>query len=131
VLQVVPQALGPPGRPGLRERPDQVPGGGRLGRARAGHDEVERFGAEPGFGAAVRYELVNLADRRGVGLPRLSPVVPQQRNRTVPARRAAHRPAGGPLTAHPHRHPGPLHGRRQEYHVVDDHVLAPERHRLA
>jgi hypothetical protein len=131
-LQVVPQALGPPGRPGLLERSRQVRRGGRVGRAHSGHDEVKRFGIPSGFGPRIRQEPVNLADGRGVRLPR-PPVlsVRHQRDGAVPARRAAHRASGRPHTADPHRHPRALHRGRQEHHVVDDHVVAVEGHRLA
>ena len=75
---------------------------------------------------------MNLADGRRVRLPR-PPVVAvrHQRDRAVPARRAAHRTPGRPQAADPHRHPRALHRGRQERDVVDDHVLAPEGHRLA
>ena len=75
---------------------------------------------------------MNLADGRDVRLPR-PPVLAarHQRDRAVPARRAAHRASSRPLTADPHRHPRALHRGRQEHDVVDDHVVAVEAHRLA
>jgi hypothetical protein len=130
-FQVVPQALVPPGRARLFQRSREIRGGGRAGRARAGDDQVKRHPVQAGFGPLAVNVGVNLAHRRLVGL--LLPAVgpgDQDRRRAVPAGRAAHRRPGGPLAADPHRYPRPLHGGRQERHVLDDHVLAVEGHRL-
>ena len=132
VLQVIPHALGPPGRPGLRERTHQVRRGGRGGRAHAGHDQVERFAVAAGPGPLVVQEPVDLAYGRGVGLQGLTPVARQHdRHRAVPAGCAPHRRPGRPLPADPDRDPRPLHGSGQERHVLDDHVLAAEGNGIA
>jgi len=131
-LQVVPHALGPPGRPGLRERTHQVRRSGRGGWAHAGYDQVERLAVAADLGPLVGQESVDFAHRRGVRLQGLTPVAGQHdRHRAVPAGRAPHRRSGRPLPADPHWDPRPLNGSGQELDVLDDHVLAAEGDRLA
>jgi hypothetical protein len=116
----------------LFERTEQVGRGRRVGRARARHGQVERLGFESGRGAVLAQERTDLTDRGGVRLGRLAAGVGvQDRRRAVPPGGPAHRRLRGPVSAHPHRDPRPLHRRRQERHVVDDHVVAAEGDRLS
>ena len=130
-FQVLPQALGPPGRARLAERSRQVRRGGRAVRGGTRHDQVEWLLVEPGGRAAPGQEGAYLADGRGIRLGRRPAVVGQQdRRRAVPPGGTAHRPTGRPDATDPYRYPRALHWRRQEHHILDAHVVAAEGHRL-
>jgi hypothetical protein len=122
----------PPGGAGLFERTEPVGRGRRVGRAHARHGQVERLIFESGRGALLGQERADLADRGGVRLGRLAGGVGVQvRHRAVPPGGPAHRRLRRPVSADPHRDPRPLDRRRQERHVVDDHVVAAECDRLS
>ena len=130
-FQVLPQALGPPGRTRLAERSRQIRRGGRAGRGGTRHDQVEWLLAEPGGHAAPGQEGAYLADGRGIRLGRRPAVVGQQdRRRAVPTGGTAHRPPGRPDATDPYRYPRALNWRRQEHHILDAHVVAADGHRL-
>ena len=90
-FQVLPQALGPPGRTRLAERSRQIRRGRRPGRGDTRHDQVEWLLAEPGGSAASGQEGAYLADGRGIRLGRRPAVVGHSRIGTAPSHRAARR----------------------------------------
>jgi hypothetical protein len=119
-------AFVPPGGAGLSQRTDQV-GGGR-GLARAADNDVER----PVYLVAavsrdVVDEIAHLVGRWGLAVPRGL----EQRHRTVPLGRAAHRSAVGPVAGDPHRRSGALDGCRQQCSLTDPVVPPVVVHCLA